>query len=784
MGLKQVKFIDWFQSKFSMSVRSVPNQEGSHFDSVFIDINCLIHPSVRAASNEAMFVKKLFSILDKLLAQFIPSRICYLSVDGPAPIAKILTQKARRAAKGSKPRKGMSTLQITPGCPFMARLEHYLSYYSVRYLQHRQQLGISPDLKFVIDHSNNPGEGENKIIENIVQQASNIRGRPCAIIAMDSDAIIQAIALGIPNIYVIRKDSPANPAIVISIDKFMRTLEEIFPGESNRVRLDFCALCLFRGNDYLRGLHVSLEKLWTSYLFTKLIDPEIKQRGALRFLIDSDYKTFDLFFLRKLILNSYKDPRQLQQTLQEAQESNPILPSLVTNKLGNLEIKNEGDTDSPDENKSDSETEGDSELTSKEEEDDDDEEDEEDEEEEEEEEEDDDDMEAKDYSMKKFLAGVLWNIEMYCSGTCPDISFCYEYQCGPPRKAVVTYVDSVAQTKRHSTLLPSTTNGILSVARSDKKYLHPLVCGLILLPLETGSAYLPKSISPFHSQIVSSESEHPTQDEMEAIDLKVSGLIEILESSGKGNDAVIAKELSGLYMTRPPYIWTRVRVVNPNSKPIAMPVSPNVIIDQLNDTKTADAGKTSAATTTLHKFSALQEQPDIKCNMVRVPPNVVQTQSSESNAKGRASPVMKDNISIQWTTIARQQATTLAGKAPATVWPFHYIRGIHNRKNVGGSPQVGQHRLQHQSQNQGQDHSKSHAQNQSQNKGQNQKKSTAHGQRGGSRERNRRPKQKQDVSATSDNRSRGRRRDNKNKDNSKQQLPDTEKIDPANTVDP
>ncbi|KAF9358976.1 hypothetical protein BGX26_000450 [Mortierella sp. AD094] len=725
MGLKQIKFIDWFQSKFPESVRSVPNHEGSHFDSVFIDINCILHPSVRAASNEAMFVKKLFSILDKLLAQFIPSRICYLSVDGPAPVAKILTQKARRAAKGSKSQsKGMSTLQVTPGCPFMARLEHYLSYYSVRYLQHRQALGISPDLKFVIDHSNNPGEGESKIIENIVQQASNIRGRPCAIITMDSDAVLQAIALGIPNIYVIRKDSPVTPAVVISIDKFMRTLEETFPGESNRARLDFCALCLFRGNDYLCGLHLVLEKLWMSYLFTKLVDPEIKQRGVLGFLIDSD-----------------------------------------SNKFGNLEIESGSDTDSPNENKSDSETEGDSEPTSKE--------------------ESEEDMDAKGYSVKKFLAGILWNLEMYCSGTCPDISFCYEHQYGPPKRAVVTYVDSVAQMKRHSALLPSTTSGILSVTRSNKKYLHPLVCGLILLPVETGSAYLPKSISSFHSQIVSSESKHLTQDEMEAIDLKVSSLIEILESSGKGHDAVIAKELSGLYTTRPPYIWTRVRVVNPNSKPIAMPVSPNVIIDQLNDAKTTDTGSTSAAAATLHKFSALQEQPDIKCNMVKVQPNVVQTQSSESNANSGAAPFMAGNISIQWATTARQQAITLAGKAPATVWPFHYVRGNHNRKYVGVSSQVVQHHPQRQSQNQGQNQNKSHTQNQSQNKGhnrsQNQKKSTDPGQREESTEHNRRPKQKQDVSATSDNRNSGRRRNN---NNSKQQLPDPEKINPSNTVDP
>jgi 5'-3' exonuclease len=98
MGLKQVRFIDWFQLKFPNAIKVIPTNQCANFDSVFIDVNCILHPAMRTAKNEAMFVKKLFIILDRLLAQFIPGRICYFSVDGPAPLAKLLTQKARRAA--------------------------------------------------------------------------------------------------------------------------------------------------------------------------------------------------------------------------------------------------------------------------------------------------------------------------------------------------------------------------------------------------------------------------------------------------------------------------------------------------------------------------------------------------------------------------------------------------------------------------------------------------------------------------------------------------------------
>ncbi|KAF9098046.1 hypothetical protein BGX23_007203 [Mortierella sp. AD031] len=616
MGLKQVKFIDWFQLKFPHAARVVARHEGAHFDSVFIDVNCILHPAMRAAKNESMFVKKLFTILDNTLSQFIPDRICYLSVDGPAPLAKLLTQKARRASKsGSGKSDHMSTLQVTPGCPFMLRLEQYLSYYTVRYLQHRRSQGISPDLKFVIDHSNNPGEGESKIIENVVQQASNIRGRPCAILTMDSDAIIQAITLGMPNIFVVRKDAPQNPITVISIDKFMRSLEGIFPGESNRVRLDFCALCLFRGNDYLRGLFVGLEKLWLAYLYTKFVDPTIQTRGGAKYLIDVDYKTFDLFFLRQLILNSYKDnnklqiPADLASRQQAQQQPSPLLPkpseTSDTDTQDQDEYGNASDMESVDGSDStDEEADGvdgasgsSSEI------------------------EDDDGSTLVNlpYSVKQYLVGVLWNLEMYCSGVCPDVSFTYDFQTAPPRRAIVAYVDSIAQTKPYQALSPSTTRKLASVATSDKTYLHPLVCAMILLPIDRAAAYLPDSMALVHSAIVPpSEAKYLSHEEMMTIEDTVRGIIEVLAKSDKPQDVKVSKELYGLYNTRSPYIWTRIRSVRPRAPAVVTPVSPSIIIDGLQALSISSENKNASQP---GRFVDLEHQQDIICTMVKVLPS-------------------------------------------------------------------------------------------------------------------------------------------------------------------
>ncbi|KAF9362911.1 hypothetical protein BGX34_005273 [Mortierella sp. NVP85] len=647
MGLKQIRFIDWFKKKFPEAVQVVPRRLGARFDSVFIDVNCILHPAMMGAKDEATFVKKLFAILHELLFQFIPTRICYLAVDGPAPLAKIVTQKSRRAAKGSKPSTGMSSLQITPGCPFMTRIEHYLSYFAVRYMQQNVRRDGPPILKFVIDHSNNPGEGETKIIQNILQQASLIRGRPCAIISMDSDVVLQAIALDMPNVYAVRRSAPHEPALFISIDRFMHTLEGLFPGESDRVRLDFCALCLFRGNDYLRGLAVGIDRLWLAYLYTKLVDPVIQQRGPLKFLIDAEFKTFDLVFLKQLLLNSYKRPIDL------------ALPADLTSKLPKQEDDStsyplgddEYEVDDLEEDMKNLDTQDGAANET----------DEEEEEEEEEEKEEEEVGSDSLHSVNKFLAGVLWNLEMYCSGKCSDITFRYNYSSSPPRRALIKFVDTTAQTKRYQGLLPSATSKIISVKRSDTPYLHPLVCGLILLPVERGGEYLPQSIAPLHAEFLPSDSKTLTFEEMEAIDAKVRMLIDILGSSEKGNDREISRELSTLYETRPPYIWARHTAGSPGPRPTPLPASPSAILAQLGTSTVL--GK--ASTVSPERFPDLKPELDIRCNATKAPP----PRQTNGNHPSNTEP-----DTVPWAQALRQKNLTWLRGEPSPRWPLITVR--------------------------------------------------------------------------------------------------------------
>ncbi|KAF9929850.1 hypothetical protein FBU30_001163 [Linnemannia zychae] len=678
MGLKEVKFIDWFQGKFPQAVRTINKRDGAHFDSVFIDVNCLLHPAMRAAKNESAFVKKLFIILDKTLNQFIPNRICYLSVDGPAPLAKLLTQKGRRASKAGKEKPNhMSRLQVTPGCPFMLRLEKYLNYYTVRYLQHRRSQGISPDLKFVIDHSNNPGEGESKIIENIVLQADNIRGRPCAILSMDSDAIIQAICLGMPNIYVVRNDSPQNPTVVVSIDKFMQLLEEMFPGNSNRTRLDFCALCLFRGNDYLRGLFVGLERLWLAYLYTRYVDPTMQTRGNTNYLIDADAKTFDLFFLKQLTLNSYKSndtlkipditkhhEAQQQQSKQQASSE----PDTEVSEQDESENTSDVETENEVQDSSDDETEGnidasgsDSEVQ--------------------------EDISQGNRSLivKDYLEGVLWNLEMYCAGVCPDVSFSYKYQAAPPRRAIVEFIDAIAQKKLHQALSTNTTKKLISVVRANKSYPHPLVCAMILLPTSAAEEYLPKPIALVQPSIVPTESKTLTYDEVMTVLETIHGIIEVLAKSSKLQDKKLAKELYELYNFRSPYIWTRVRAVRPRTPKITMPLSPSVIIDALQELSISSEENNAAQQQ--KRFVDLEYQQDIICTLTKTPSSAVQIGQSNSTPAAE----------IKWAVDHRQTEITTRHSTSWIVFSYHHR---YNRTRSGQQQRHGRPQNQQTQQNQ------------------------------------------------------------------------------------
>jgi len=180
------------------------------------------------------------------------------------------------------------------------------------------------------------------------------------------------------------------------------------------------------------------------------------------------------------------------------------------------------------------------------------------------------------------------------------------------------------------------------------------------------------------------------------IDSRVSGLIEVLETSGKAHDALIAKELSLLYHNRSPYIWTRVRYNHRFAPhPTPAPLNPVAILDtlELSSTPKASAEGSSPATTTPMatppKFMDLLQEQDIIRTVVKSPPNTNHT------------------IGIPWALTQRQEELSQEAKRPAKAWPFSMARyGRFRGSYRGGAFSVPQGRPheQHQRPHQHQPH--------------------------------------------------------------------------------
>ncbi|KAG1674232.1 hypothetical protein FOA52_013852 [Chlamydomonas sp. UWO 241] len=83
------------------------------FDHVMVDVNSVLHIALREASTWEQFHKMLHSRLDTILSTANPRKSVMLAVDGPGPLAKLLTQRARRA-KRDKPASGDATKKAAP----------------------------------------------------------------------------------------------------------------------------------------------------------------------------------------------------------------------------------------------------------------------------------------------------------------------------------------------------------------------------------------------------------------------------------------------------------------------------------------------------------------------------------------------------------------------------------------------------------------------------------------------------------------------------------------------
>ena len=96
-------------------------------DHVCIDMNQILHGSFRTSSDPRHCVAKIFVGLDKIFRLVEPVKSLVLTFDGPAPFAKLQTQRNRRI---SSPENSL----ITPGTDFMNAMDDVILCYVLQVL--------------------------------------------------------------------------------------------------------------------------------------------------------------------------------------------------------------------------------------------------------------------------------------------------------------------------------------------------------------------------------------------------------------------------------------------------------------------------------------------------------------------------------------------------------------------------------------------------------------------------------------------------------------------------
>ena len=106
----------FFRKRGGNAWKPVNVNKVAYADHLCIDMNQLIHTSVRSKDKLVFSVKRIFHELDNILKYVVHMKSLVLVFDGPAPFAKLQTQRNRRM---STPENNI----ITPGTDFMALME-------------------------------------------------------------------------------------------------------------------------------------------------------------------------------------------------------------------------------------------------------------------------------------------------------------------------------------------------------------------------------------------------------------------------------------------------------------------------------------------------------------------------------------------------------------------------------------------------------------------------------------------------------------------------------------
>jgi len=222
-------------------------------DSLFFDLNCLIHPSVRGLTDEDEMITKILSDITKLIEYTGVKKLVYIAIDGIAPASKMKQQRQRRF-KSALERKYSSesswnTNAISPGTYFMSNLNISLKAF-IKNLK----------IKIILSDSDERGEGEHKILHYIKE--NDLSGKIC-IYGLDADLIMLSLVSRKDNIVLLRErteyniEKTENEYIYLKIDPLKdHIIQSLDIEQVNKGQIidDYIFMCFLLGNDFMNHI--------------------------------------------------------------------------------------------------------------------------------------------------------------------------------------------------------------------------------------------------------------------------------------------------------------------------------------------------------------------------------------------------------------------------------------------------------------------------------------------------------------------------------------------------
>jgi len=166
-----------------------------HVNNLLFDLNCAIHPCCAGKTNENEMFCAILEKINECIEITGVKDIIYIAIDGPAPRTKMEQQRQRRL-KSSQENKIWDTNQITPGTPFMKRLNKFLE-------KEIKNFTVTT----IFSDSNEPGEGEHKIMDFLDTNIDN--DKVSVVYGLDADLIMLSM-IRKHNIYLLRERTEYN----------------------------------------------------------------------------------------------------------------------------------------------------------------------------------------------------------------------------------------------------------------------------------------------------------------------------------------------------------------------------------------------------------------------------------------------------------------------------------------------------------------------------------------------------------------------------------------------